>query len=111
MASLQNEVKISSNRPFVLAELARVQAVAGNESEARAILKSLDDAAAENYISPVNRAKIHLGLSETDKVFEWLEQGFEERSVRMPYFMIDQQCDPIRSDERFLDITKRMGIA
>jgi TolB-like protein/Tfp pilus assembly protein PilF len=110
LASLQNAVTISSNRPFVLAELARVQALGGKQSEARGILKSLEDAAAENYISPVNRAKIHLGLGETDKVFAWLEKGLEERAVRMPYFMIDQQCDPIRGDERFAKIIDRMGI-
>ena len=110
LTSLQNAVTISSNRPFVLAELGRVQALAGKEKEARDILISFERAAAENYISPVNSAKIHLGLGEQDKVFEWLEKGLVERAVRMPYFMIDQQCDSIRSDERFGTILKKMGI-
>jgi serine/threonine-protein kinase len=108
--SLRNAVTISSERPFVIAELARVNAVAGREDDARQILTSLEKAAEENYISPVNRAKIYLGLGDTDKVFEWLEQGFEERSVRMPYFMIDPQCDRIRDDMRFADMRRRMGI-
>src|SRR5215204_1837246 len=89
LASLQNAVTISSNRPFVVAELGRVLALAGKQDEARDLLKSLEDAAAENYISPVNRAKIHLGLGEYDQVFEWLEKGLEEQAVRMPYFLID----------------------
>jgi len=110
LASLQNAVTISSDRPFVLAELARVQALAGKEKEARDILNSFENAAADNYISPVNPAKVYLGLGETDKVFECLEKGFEGHAVRMPYFLIDPQCDSIRSDERLADITKRMGI-
>lgn len=110
LASLQNAVTISSDRPFVVAELARVQAMAGEEKEARATLNLFEGAAAENYISPVNRAKVHLGLGETDKVFEWLEKGFEERSVRMPYFMIDPQCDSIRDDKRFMKMVEKMGI-
>lgn len=110
LASLQNAVTISSDRPFVVAELARVQAVAGKEKEARDTLNLFEAAAAENYISPVNRAKVHLGLGETDAVFEWLEKGFEERAVRMPYFMIDPQCDSIRDDKRFVKIRREMGI-
>ena len=111
LASLHNAVTVSSNRPFVVAELARVQAMAGKQAEARAVLESFESAAAENYISPVNRAKIHLGLGEIDPVFEWLEKGLEERSVRMPYFIIDPQCDPVRSDDRFKSIRERMAIS
>ena len=111
LASLKNAVTVSSSRPFVLAELARVQAMEGNEEAAREILASLETAAAENYISPVNRAKIHLGLGETDKVFEWLEKGLAERSVRMPYFMIDPMCDGLRKDDRFEKVAESMGIA
>ncbi|MEP7148078.1 MAG: tetratricopeptide repeat protein [Acidobacteriota bacterium] len=110
LASLQNAATISSNRPFVVAELARVNAVAGNESDARNALKFFDEAEAENYISPVNRAKVHLGLGEIDAMFESLEKGFAERSVRMPYFMIDPQCDGIQADERFISILQRAGI-
>ena len=110
IAALQNAVTISSNRPFVLAELGRVLAMAKKKKEAREILKTLETAAAENYISSVNRAKIFLGLGEIDKVFEWLEKGLAEHAVRMPYMMIDPQCDSIRSDERFEEIRGKMGI-
>jgi serine/threonine-protein kinase len=110
LASLQNAVTVSANRPFVLAEQARVLAMAGKSDDARAILDSLNKASAENYISPVNQAKIYLGLGEIDKVFEYLEKGLAERSVRMPYLVIDPQCDAIRTDERFVKTRERMGI-
>jgi serine/threonine-protein kinase len=110
LAALQNAATVSSNRPFVLADLGRVNALAGNKNEARDLLDGFEAAAADSYISPVNRAKIHLGLGEVDKVFEWLEKGLEERSVRMPYFMIDPNCDQIRGDERFQKILEQMGI-
>jgi tetratricopeptide (TPR) repeat protein len=108
--SLKNAKVISSNRPFVTAERARVQAVAGDHTAARETLAALENAAGENYISPVNFAKINLGLGEHDKVFESLEKGLEQHAVRMPYFMIDPHCDVIRDDERFTRIAKQMGI-
>jgi TolB-like protein/Flp pilus assembly protein TadD len=108
--SLQNAADASGNRPFVIADLGRILAEAKKKNEARKILKKLENAAKENYICPLNRAKIHLGLGETDKVFEWLEKGFEERAVRMPGFLIDPQFDQIRADERFRNIIKKTGV-
>ena len=110
LAALQTATTISSNRPFVLSEYGRVLAIAGKTDEARGILNSLEAASAENYISPVSRSKIYLGLGENDSVFEWLEKGFQESAVRMPYFMIDPQCDAIRKDARFTSIVDRMGV-
>lgn len=110
IAALQNAVTVSSNRPFVTAELGRIYALAKKKQEARKTLKMLNDAATENYISPLNQAKIYLGLGEPDKVFEGLDKSIVERCVRMPYLMIDPQLDHLRSDERFLKIAKKMGI-
>lgn len=110
LAALETAATLSANRPFVVAELARVNAIAGNKDEARNALSAFDEAAAENYISPVNRAKVHLGLGEIDSMFESLEKGFAEHSVRMPYFMIDPQCDGIRDDDRFIRIRDGMHI-
>jgi len=110
LAALETAVTLSADRPFVVAELARVRAIDGDVAKAREALAAFEKASAENYISPVNPAKIHLGLGEIDRVFEWLDKGFEERAVRMPYFLIDPQCDSIRDDERFVTLLDKMGI-
>ena len=72
------------------------------------ILKNLEEASKENYISPLNYAKIYLGLGETEKVFEWLEKGFAERAVRLPWLMADPQFDSLRTDERFVKLSKKI---
>lgn len=110
VSSLQNAVNLSGSRPFVAADLGRIYAKARKKKEARAILKKLDEAAKAHYISPLNRAKIYLGLGETEKVFEWLKKGFEERAVRLPYVLIDPQFDNLRSDERLHELMKKAGM-
>lgn len=110
IAALQNAVTTGSNRPFVVAELGRVYSVAKKKREARKILKELTETAKESYISPLNFAKIYLGLGETDNFFQWLEKGFDERSLRMPFFIIDPQLDHLHSDERLKKIAKKMGL-
>ncbi len=108
--ALQNGVTTGSNRAFVVAELGRVLAMAKKKREARKILSDLEKAAVENYVSPINFAKIHLGLGETEKVFEWLEKGLKERSLRMPFFIIDPQLDELHSDERLINIAQTAGL-
>ncbi len=105
---LQTAVEMSSHRPFVVADLARILAESGNRAEARKILKKLEAASREHYISPVNYAKIHQALGATDKAFENLEKGFQERAVRLPYLLIDPQFDAIRDDARFKELARKI---
>ncbi|MEP6901807.1 MAG: hypothetical protein ABJA66_08660 [Actinomycetota bacterium] len=107
---LQTAVHLSTNRPFVVADLARILAGNKKKADARRILKKLVEASKEHYISPLNYAKIHLGLGDTEKVFEYLEKGFEERSVRLPYLLVDPQFDKLRPDPRFKKILKKVKI-
>ncbi len=109
-AALENAITVSAKRPFVVAELGRILGLAKKKREAKGILKKLKDASKEHYISPLNYAKIHLGLGEIDSVFEWLEKGLEERSTRMPFLLVDPQFDGIRTDKRFVKLTKKMGM-
>lgn len=108
IAALGTAVELSGKRPFVVADLGRVFAEAKQKKEARAILKNLDEAAKEHYISPLNRAKIYSGLGEAEKVFHWLEKAFEERAARLPWLLIDPQFDRLRTDERFITLSRKL---
>jgi adenylate cyclase len=110
VAVLETAVEMSSNRPFVVADLAGILAESGKKTEARRILKKLEKASKEHYISPVNYAKIQHRLDAKEKVFENLEKGFEERAVRLPYLLIDPQFDEIREDERFRELARKIHI-
>lgn len=108
ISSLETAIQVGGKRPFVVADLGRVLAEAKKKKNALLILKNLEEASKENYISPLNYAKIYLGLGETEKVFEWLEKGFETRAVRLPWLMADPQFDHLRDDERFKKLSKKI---
>ena len=110
VSALENAANLSSNRPFVIADLARIFAENGKKTEARKILKKLETASKENYISPVNYAKIHQSLGATEKVFAELEKGFVTRAVRLPYLLIDPQFDAIREDRRFTELARKVRV-
>ena len=69
ISALENSLQVGGKRPFVAADLGRILAEAKKKKNALLILKNLEEAATENYISPLNYAKIYLGLGETGKGF------------------------------------------
>ena len=110
ITTLQEGIKVSGFVPHLQGELGRVFAVAGLVEEAREVLAALHEKAGKEYISAVNHAKIYAGLGEIDLLFAWIEKAFEERSVKLPYFMIDPCLDQYVSDPRFVDVMQRMGL-
>ena len=55
-------------------------------------------------------ARIYAGLGEKDKAFEWLEKGYEDRSISSADIKVDPTFDPLRSDPRFQDLLRRMNL-
>ena len=108
--ALRKASELSQNRPFVYADLARVLAESKQKREARQILKELDEISKERYISPLNQAKIYLGLGETEKVFEYLEKGYATRAVRLPWLLVDPQFEKFYTEKRFINLVEKFQI-
>jgi hypothetical protein len=53
---------------------------------------------------------VYTGLGEKDSAFKWLEQAYRDRSGSVRYLKIEPRLDPLRSDPRFLDLLRRVGI-
>jgi hypothetical protein len=44
-----------------------------------------------------------------DEAFEWLEKAFEKRSTLLIYLRVYPWFSGLRSDQRYLDLVKRIG--
>jgi tetratricopeptide (TPR) repeat protein len=90
---------------------AYVHARLGERSQALRILDELKGASKQEYVSAYSFAVIYLGLGEKDQAFAWLEKAYEERSFLLPnYLKVDPIWDPLRSDPRFADLVRRIGL-
>lgn len=58
----------------------------------------------------LDMAKLYLGLSKSEQAFEWLGKACEERSIKLTWFMRDPALDKLRSDLRFKDLLRRVGL-
>jgi Tfp pilus assembly protein PilF len=62
------------------------------------------------YIDPAWIAGHHALLDEKDLAFSWLEKAFAEKSGFLLYIKNHPFFDSLRSDPRYADLLKRMGL-
>jgi serine/threonine protein kinase/Tfp pilus assembly protein PilF len=87
---------------------AYVYALLGHRSKAIRILAELDQSHAEP--SAVTLAIVHSALGQTNQAFEALEKGCVQRDELMGFIQIEPTLDPLRSDPRFQDLVRRVGL-
>jgi hypothetical protein len=83
--------------------------MSANRGAALQVLAELNDLSTRRYVSPYDKALIHVALSDVDEAFRWLERAYTERVEWMIYTNVDPRLDPLRADVRFIDLIGRLG--
>ena len=83
----------------------------GNRDRANEHVRELTARAAGGHVSPMWFALVHLGLSDLERVFHWLDRAFEERDGSLILITVAVEFDPVREDPRFKAILAKMGVA
>ena len=108
VAELQRAVKLSGDSPTCSANLARAYVASGQRSEALKLLGDLKKRSNPGYSNAAEIAMIYASLGDTDQAMNWLEKGFEERFN--PGVLLRPGFDPLRSDPRFQNLLRRIGL-
>jgi len=82
----------------------------GREAEAREMISELQKHVQKTGIGRYEIALVYAGLGEKDEAFAWLEKSFAARDKGLTYLKIDPPLDPLRSDSRFQDLVRRVGL-
>ena len=90
--------------------LGYVFAVMGEKEKAQHLMKELKRGLKRSYTSPYIFASIHAGLGEIDAAFECLEQSCKAHDVGLIWLKWDPQFDNLRSDPRFQEILRTIGL-
>ncbi len=92
--------------PRSMVTLAEIYAGAGRREDALRILEEVRGFA----LYPLGVAYVYAALGEADTAFEWLEKSYERRSLQLTWIQVDRGLDPLRSDPRFQDLLRRIGL-
>jgi Flp pilus assembly protein TadD len=108
VAELQKAVQLSGGSPTCIANLARAFVASGKRSEAVKLLNDLKKRSNPSHSHASEIAVIYVALGDTDQAMNWLEKGYEERFN--PSVLLRPGFDPLRSDPRFEDLLRRIGL-
>jgi serine/threonine protein kinase/Flp pilus assembly protein TadD len=109
-ASLKG-VETSGRSAEALSFLGYSAALLGKRDEAVGIANELEQRFSNGTSSGYYIARVYLGLGEGDKAFRWLNADFENHAGTMIWLTQDKEWDSYRTDPRFVDLLKKIGLA
>jgi len=101
---------LSGLHPGALAGLIHACGRAGRDAEARGFLKELKKMQERRFVSPYFFALAYTGCGQKNLAFEWFEKALEDRSGWLTNLNVEPGFDTIRSDPRFQDLVRRVGL-
>jgi TolB-like protein/DNA-binding winged helix-turn-helix (wHTH) protein/Tfp pilus assembly protein PilF len=108
VAELQKAVQLSGRSPTCIANLARAYVASGKRREAVQLLTELKKRSSPEYSNALEIAMIYASFGDMDQAMNWLEKSYEERFN--PGVLLRPGLDPLRSDSRFQNLVRRVGL-
>ena len=90
--------------------LAYAYALSGEKDKAKEILSKILNNLGQQWYSHVRIAMIYTALEDKKQAFSWLEKALAENDMALPYLKVNPAFDPLRSDPRFIELLKRIGL-
>jgi len=95
---------------FPSAGLAITYAKMGRLEDARRVLNQRIEKSRQQYVAADSIAAVYVALGDKEEAFRWLERAFDEHSAPMFYLACHPIFRALRSDPRFADLLRRMGV-
>jgi tetratricopeptide (TPR) repeat protein len=101
----------SGDGPDSLGHLGNAYARAGQVKLARKSISQLEELVRKNGVGRYEIALVYAGLGKKQEALKWLEEAYDAHDVGLVYLKVDPCLDPLRSDPRFDDLVRRVGLA
>ena len=82
----------------------------GQQVEARRAVEKLRQFNRTRQINPADIIVPYVGLDDKDQAFAWLQKAYLEHSPALTALKVDPIYDPLRSDPRFQELLRRVGL-
>jgi tetratricopeptide (TPR) repeat protein len=104
------EFQKSGNTPHLIGHLGNAYARAGQTGAARKTVRQLEEHVRNDGVGEYEIALVYAGLGKKNEAFTWLEASYKAHSEGLTNLKIDPCLDPLRSDPRFNDLVRRVGL-
>lgn len=109
IAAYQKQMSIDAETTTNQAYLGYAYAMMGKRDEALKILDKLKTT--KEYVSPAELAILYAGLGDKEAALSSLKRAYDAHDPQMQYLKVEPHYDSLRSDPRFTDLMRRVGLA
>ena len=109
LAELEKAKRERKSDPILIYGTGMVYAAQGKRAEALQIIKELEEMSGASLSQAHWIAKIYAALNEKELALTWLERGLAAGAIGA-FYKDEPVWDTIRSDARFGDLLRRMGV-
>jgi TolB-like protein/DNA-binding winged helix-turn-helix (wHTH) protein/Flp pilus assembly protein TadD len=108
IVEFRTAIQLSGDNEIFTANLAHAYASSGRREEALKIVNDLEDRQSQHSSTDANIALIYVGLGDRDQAMIWLDKAYQARFN--PSILLRPAWDPLRSDARFQNLLRRIGL-
>jgi serine/threonine-protein kinase len=110
LTEIEAASRLLGSTPEILAGRGYLHAVAGNRTEALAVLDEIRRVLAERYISPARVAQVYVGLGDTSAALDCLEQAHAERAADVAWLKVRPVFARLHGERRFTELLHKSGL-
>ena len=110
-AAFRRAVDLAPNSLRMQSALARTLALSGKPERAIESLRTLEQLAPSQYVSPVEFMTTAFAAGDRDAGYRWLKQACDERCFEMLALKVDPRFESIGDDARFHAVANRVGLS
>jgi TolB-like protein/DNA-binding winged helix-turn-helix (wHTH) protein/Flp pilus assembly protein TadD len=107
--------ELEKSRPlynsWACAELAYIYGRTGQPAQAAVALARMEEFNRGQPVDPVVFVEPYIGMDRKDEAFLWLNKAYAQHSNALTALKVDPLYDPLRSDPRFQDLLRRVGLS
>jgi TolB-like protein/Flp pilus assembly protein TadD len=110
VAEFKAALDLSHEDPQSTCALGYAYAISGKSNDAAAISTKLKHSSERTYLLAYYIAIVEAGRGRKDEAITWLEHAYENRSAQLPDAKTEPMLDSLRSDPRFRNLIRKMGL-
>ena len=111
LADIDQRRRVNGDAAWSWAVLAYVYGRSGQQTQARRAVKKLEQLNRREQIDPAVLAGVYTAMGNRDQAFACLEKAYSQHSTLLVTLKVEPMYDPLRSDPRFQDLLRRVGLA
>jgi tetratricopeptide (TPR) repeat protein len=108
ISEFRRAIELAGDNTTFDSNLAHAYGVSGHVEEAMNILKDLLSKQTQQSPTHASIALVYVGLGDNDQAMIWLNKAYQAQFN--PSILLRPAFDPIRSDARFQDLLRRIGL-